>query len=146
MFRVLGETWDRGLAQPFSGQATMGGCPILVSRFVRDRMGIGMCLVLIYSHPSPKTGERVGQPRRDPEEKDGPAPPGRQPATNEIWRKRINFFENAQIPDGTYVANEVGFYVRLSCKWGSSGNTFSTDVTGDNVLGMGTTKTSWNLQ
>ena len=52
----------------------------------------------------------------------------------------------ASPPPGTYVANEVAFYVRLSCIWGSSGNTFGTDVSGDNVLGMGTTKTSWNLQ
>jgi hypothetical protein len=72
--------------------------------------------------------------------------PGRQPATNEIWRKRLNFFENAQLPDGTYVANEVGFYVRLSCIWGSSGNAFATDVSGDNVLNLGSTPTSWNLQ
>jgi hypothetical protein len=72
--------------------------------------------------------------------------PGMHPAQNQIWRKRMNFFENAQLPNGTFVANEVGFYVRLSCKWGSSGNTFATDVAGDNVLGMGTTNTSWNLQ
>lgn len=72
--------------------------------------------------------------------------PGMKPTQNQIWRKRMNFFENAQLPDGTYVANEVGFYVRLSCVWGSSGNTFGTGVSGDNVLGMGTTKTSWNLQ
>jgi hypothetical protein len=72
--------------------------------------------------------------------------PGRKPATNEIWRKRINFFENAQLPDGTYVANEVGFYVRLSCKYGSSGNSFWTDVTGDNVLNLGSTATTWNLK
>jgi hypothetical protein len=58
----------------------------------------------------------------------------------------MNFFENAQLPDGTYVATEVPFYVRFSCKWGSGGSTFSTDVAGDNVLGTGTTKTSWNLQ
>lgn len=71
--------------------------------------------------------------------------PGLKPATNEIWRKRMNFFENAQLPDGTYVANEVGFYVRLSCVYGSNGNTFGTDVTGDNVFSLGTTPTSWNL-
>jgi hypothetical protein len=72
--------------------------------------------------------------------------PGVKPLPSEIGRMRLNFFENAQIPDGTYVANEVGFYARLSCLWGSAGNTFKNDVTGDNVLGMGTTKTSWNLQ
>ena len=68
------------------------------------------------------------------------------PSQNQIWRKRMNFFENAQLPDGTYVANEVGFYTRFSCKWGSNGSTFATDVAGDNLLEMGTTKTSWNLQ
>ena len=72
--------------------------------------------------------------------------PAVQPATNEVWRKRVNYFENAQLPDGTYVANEVGFYVRISCLWGSSGNTFATDVSGDNVLTLGSTATSWNLQ
>ena len=72
--------------------------------------------------------------------------PGRKPATSEIWRKRMNFFENAQLPDGTYVATEVPFYVRLSCVWHSGGNTFATDVTGDNVLNSGTTPTTWNLQ
>src|SRR5580692_131351 len=68
------------------------------------------------------------------------------PSQNQTWRMRLNFFENAQLPDGTYVANEVGFYVRFSCKWASSGSTFATDVAGDNVLELGTTKTSWNLQ
>jgi hypothetical protein len=72
--------------------------------------------------------------------------PGVLPTQNQIWRKRMNFFENAQLPDGTYIANEVGFYTRFSCKWASGGNTFGTDVGGDNVLGMGSTKTSWNLQ
>ena len=72
--------------------------------------------------------------------------PFQLPSQNQIWRKRMNFFENAQLPDGTYVATEVPFYVRFSCKWGSGGSTFSTDVAGDNVLGTGTTKTSWNLQ
>lgn len=71
--------------------------------------------------------------------------PGVDPTQGQIWRQRMNFFENAQLPDGTYIANEVGFYVRLSCVWGSSGNIFGTDVSGDNVLGMGSTNTSWNL-
>ena len=72
--------------------------------------------------------------------------PFQLPSQNQTWRKRMNFFENAQLPDGTYVANELSFYVRFSCQWGSSGSTFAADVPGDNVLGMGTTKTSWNLQ
>ena len=72
--------------------------------------------------------------------------PFQYPSQNQIWRKRMNFFENAQLPDGTYVATEVPFYVRFSCKWGSGGSTFSTDVEGDNIMAMGTTKTSWNLQ
>ena len=39
--------------------------------------------------------------------------PGVSPAVSQVGRIRYNFFENAQLPDGTYVANEVGFYVRL---------------------------------
>jgi hypothetical protein len=72
--------------------------------------------------------------------------PGVLPAVSQVGRIRYNFAENAQLPDGTYVANEVDFYVRLSCNWGSAGNSFRTEVSGDNVLGLGTTKTSWNLQ
>jgi hypothetical protein len=70
------------------------------------------------------------------------------PSKNQIWRKRMNFFENAQLLDGTYVATEVGFYVRFSCQWHSAGSTFETeaDITGDNVLRMGSTATSWNLK
>ena len=72
--------------------------------------------------------------------------PGQSPLTNDIDRKRANFFENAQLPNGVYVGNEVGFYVRFSCVWRSGGNIFGTDVVGDNVLGLGSTKTTWNLQ
>jgi hypothetical protein len=64
--------------------------------------------------------------------------PGVSPAVSQVGRIRYNFFENAQLPDGTYVANEVGFYVRVSCNWGSAGNSFRNDVAGDNVLGLGT--------
>jgi hypothetical protein len=72
--------------------------------------------------------------------------PGVAPAVSQVGRIRYNFFENAQLPDGTYVANEVGFYVRVSCNWGSAGNSFRNEISGDNTLGLGTTKTSWNLQ
>ncbi len=72
--------------------------------------------------------------------------PGATPPEDQIGRERMNFYENAQLPDGTYVANEVGFYVRFSCIWESSGSAFFDQVQGDNVLGMGTTKTTWNLQ
>lgn len=72
--------------------------------------------------------------------------PGSSPAVSQVGRIRYNFVENAQLPDGTYVANEVAFYVRLSCNWGSAGNSFRTEFSGDNVFGMGTTKTSYNLQ
>jgi hypothetical protein len=72
--------------------------------------------------------------------------PGASPAVSQVGRVRYNFFENAQLPDGTFVANEVGFYVRASCNWGAAGNSFRNDVSGDNVLGLGSTKTSWNLQ
>lgn len=72
--------------------------------------------------------------------------PGVIPIVSQVGRIRYNFNENAQLPDGTYVANEVAFYVRLSCNWGSTGNSFRNEFTGDNTLGMGTTNTSWNLQ
>lgn len=72
--------------------------------------------------------------------------PGTSPAVSQVGRIRYNFFENAQLPDGTYVATEIGFYVRVSCNWGSAGNSFRTEFSGDNTLGLGTTKTTWNLQ
>jgi hypothetical protein len=72
--------------------------------------------------------------------------PGLKPTPLLLMRKRMNFFENAQLPDGTYVANEVAFFVRISCSGNSSGNAFSYTISGDNMLGMGQTKTSWNLQ
>jgi hypothetical protein len=72
--------------------------------------------------------------------------PGVVPAVSQVGRIRYNLDENAQLPDGTYVSTEVAFYVRVSCNWGSTGNSFRNDVTGDNTLGMGVTKTSWNLQ
>ena len=71
---------------------------------------------------------------------------GVSPAVSEEGRIRYNFSENAQLPDGTYVATEVPFSVRVSCNWGSAGNSIRNEVTGDNVLGNGTTKTTWNLQ
>jgi len=72
--------------------------------------------------------------------------PGVGPAVSEVGRIRYNFAENAQLPDMTYVATELDFYVRVSCNWGSTGNSFRNEFTGDNSLGTGTTKTSWNLQ
>ena len=52
--------------------------------------------------------------------------PGVIPVVSQVGRIRYNYIENAQ--------------------WGSTGNSFRNDVSGDNTLGMGTTKTSWNLQ
>jgi hypothetical protein len=72
--------------------------------------------------------------------------PGVSPAVSQVGRIRYNLVENAQLPDGTYVATELDYYVRVSCNWGSTGNSFRTEVSGDNTLGSGTTKTSWNLQ
>jgi hypothetical protein len=71
--------------------------------------------------------------------------PGVSPVVSQVGRIRYNFAENAQLPDGTYVANEADFYVRVSCNWASTGNSFRSEVTGDNTLGMGTTNTWWDL-
>jgi hypothetical protein len=41
----------------------------------------------------------------------------------------------------------VNFFVRLSCSFDSSGaGHLVNDVPGDNQIGLGTTKTTWNLQ
>jgi len=72
--------------------------------------------------------------------------PGVSPGASQVGRIRYNFFEKAQFPDGTYVSNEVGFYVRVSCNWGSAGNSFRTEFSGDNTLGLGTTNTTFDLK
>ena len=72
--------------------------------------------------------------------------PGISRRCSQVGRIRYNFAESAQLPDGTHVSNEVDFYVRVSCNWGSAGNSFRNEFSGDNVLGLGTTATTWNLQ
>jgi hypothetical protein len=62
------------------------------------------------------------------------------------YRLRVNFSTFASLPDGTVISPPYNFYVRLSCQWLSPGMAFGTDVAGDNQIGVGTTKTSWNLQ
>jgi hypothetical protein len=70
---------------------------------------------------------------------------------NSVYRYRANFSEYATLPDGATVVSSspLNYYVRLSCKFDSSGNP-SLDTTyvgaGDNQIGLGTTKTSFNLQ
>jgi hypothetical protein len=63
-------------------------------------------------------------------------------------RVRYNFTAYAVGPDGsTQISNSLSYYVRLSCMNNSSGVAgFSTDVSADNQIGLGTTKTTWNLQ
>ena len=66
-----------------------------------------------------------------------------------VYRYRANFSEYATLADGTTVAsaNPVNYYVRLSCKFDANGNpSLDTTVSGDNQVGSGTTKTTWNLQ
>jgi hypothetical protein len=54
--------------------------------------------------------------------------------------------EFAPRPFGTAISPSYNFYVRLSCTQTSSGYQLVNDVAGDNQIGPGTTKTSWNLQ
>lgn len=65
-----------------------------------------------------------------------------------VYRFRANFSDVATLSDGvTTVSSPYNYYVRLSCKFDSSGNaSLDTTVPGDNQIGQGTTKTSWNLQ
>lgn len=66
-----------------------------------------------------------------------------------VYRYRANFQEYATLPDGTTTVSTapLNYYVRLSCKFDASGNpSLDTTVSGDNQIGLGTTKTSWNLQ
>jgi hypothetical protein len=61
---------------------------------------------------------------------------------------RYNFTAYAVGPDGvTQISPNLSYYVVISCVQGSSGVAqLSTVVSGDNQIGLGTTKTSWNLQ
>jgi hypothetical protein len=63
-------------------------------------------------------------------------------------RVRYNFTAYAVGPDGvTQISPNLSYYVVISCIQGSSGIAeLSTGVSGDNQIGLGTTKTSWNLQ
>ena len=63
-------------------------------------------------------------------------------------RVRYNFTAYAVGPDGvTPISPNLSYYVVLSCINGSSGVAqLSTGISGDNKIGLGTTKTSWNLQ
>jgi hypothetical protein len=66
-----------------------------------------------------------------------------------VYRFRANFTEYATLADGVTVVSTapVNYYVRLSCKFDANGNpSLDTSVSGDNQIGLGTTKTSWNLQ
>jgi hypothetical protein len=62
------------------------------------------------------------------------------------YRLRTNFYAYAALPDGTKISSNYNFYVRVSCTKTASGYQFVNDVPGDNQVGAGTTKTTWNLQ
>jgi hypothetical protein len=69
------------------------------------------------------------------------------PVDGNTYRIRTNFHAYAALPGGTVVSSQnYNFYIRVSCKKTSSGYQFANDVPGDNQIGSGTTKTSWNLQ
>jgi hypothetical protein len=70
------------------------------------------------------------------------------PSANPV-RVRFNFVAYAVAPDGTKISPELNYYVRLSCQNNSSGVAeFVTepDITGDNQIGLGTTKTTFDLK
>lgn len=75
----------------------------------------------------------------------GAHPPG---INGNIYRYRTNFYTYATLPNNTLISPSPGyfFYVRLSCQWLGPGYVFINDVPGDNQIGIGTTKTTWNLQ
>ncbi|HEY6770655.1 MAG TPA: hypothetical protein VI386_38415 [Candidatus Sulfotelmatobacter sp.] len=63
-------------------------------------------------------------------------------------RVRFNFTAYGVGPDGqTQISPSLNYFVRISCQNNSSGVAqLGTDVSADNQIGLGTTKTSWNLQ
>jgi hypothetical protein len=67
------------------------------------------------------------------------------PGSN-IYRYRGNFYEYATLPDGTTISSNNNFYVRVSCVKTTSGYQFVNDLSGDNQIGSGTTKLTWNFQ
>jgi hypothetical protein len=69
-------------------------------------------------------------------------------ATTTPIRLRANFTAFAVGPDGTTtISPSISYFVRISCMNNASGVAeLSTGVTGDNQIGTGTTKTTWNLQ
>ena len=76
-------------------------------------------------------------------------PPGVKNGTSgtSVYRFRPNFSEYGTADGVTVSAAPVNYYVRLSCKFDSSGNpSLDTTVSGDNQIGIGTTPTTWNLQ
>jgi len=62
-----------------------------------------------------------------------------------IHRYRANFIEWASLPNGKIISPYYFFYVRLSCQYTTSGYQFVNDILFDNMIGSGTTFTSWNL-
>jgi hypothetical protein len=74
----------------------------------------------------------------------GPQPPK---VDGNTYRIRTNFYAYAALPGGTIISSQnYSFYVRASCTKTASGYQFVNDVPGDNQIGAGTTKTTWNLQ
>jgi hypothetical protein len=64
-----------------------------------------------------------------------------------IRRKRSNYREWAELSNGMKVSGDLYWFSRVSVyKSQSSGDLLKTDISGDNIAGVGTTKTTWNLQ
>jgi hypothetical protein len=64
-----------------------------------------------------------------------------------IIRKRANYREWAELPNGTKVSVDLNWFSRLSViRTGQTTEALRTDITGDNIAAAGSTPTTWNLQ
>lgn len=78
---------------------------------------------------------------------DGPGVDGSTVSANTTKRIRVNFQEYAVDSNGNQVSPNFDWFAAVSCTADSSGTvSFASDVSGDNQVGQGSTKTSWNLQ
>ena len=64
-----------------------------------------------------------------------------------IRRKRSNYREWAELSNGLKVSADLNWFSRLSVyKSQSSGDLLKADISGDNVAGVGSTNTTWDLR
>ena len=78
---------------------------------------------------------------------DSPGIDGSSLSPDTTKRIRINFTEYAVDAGGDQVSPDFNWFARVTCTENSSGTvSFGSDVSGDNQVGNGATKTSWNLQ